>query len=142
MIIALETQDGLTADGVALAAAIERIGSPNVRVNLDTANMIYWQGRRPEDEIVHVAPYVAHVHMKDHKGGRGEYDFPTAGQGDIDFRAVFAALLGAGFSGPIILDNEFWREELKTDEERAESLRDPAATYRRPHGYSGRTTWA
>jgi L-ribulose-5-phosphate 3-epimerase UlaE len=99
--------------------------------------MIYWQGVDPLAEIEGLAPYIRHVHLKDKIGGKGEYNFPPLGEGDIDWAAILNALVTVGFRGPVVLDPELWREEAKTAAEIEESKRDPALTYQRPHGYLG-----
>jgi L-ribulose-5-phosphate 3-epimerase len=135
--VALETQDDLTAYADAASELLESVGSDWVCLNLDAANMLYWQGVDPMTEIDALAPFIRHVHLKDKIGGKGDYNFPPLGEGEIDWAAILRVLLDAGFSGPIVLDPELWREEAKTPAEVAESKVDPAMTYRRPHGYLG-----
>jgi sugar phosphate isomerase/epimerase len=135
--IALETQDDLTAYGEAAETLLETVESDWLCLNLDAANMLYWQGVDPIAEIDRLAPHIRHVHIKDKIGGKGEYNFPPLGDGEIDWSVLLTALQSAGFEGPLVLDPEVWREEDKTPEEIEESKRDPAMTYRRPHSYLG-----
>lgn len=135
--VALETQDDVTVDGEAAARLLADVGSDWVCLNLDAANMLYWQGTDPLSEINQLAPHIRHVHVKDKVGGKGKYDFPPVGQGEIDWSAILRALFAAGFDGPLVLDPELWREEAKTAAEIAEAELDPALTYQRPHGYLG-----
>ena len=54
-------------------------------------------------ELAKVLDYVAGVHLKDSGGGYKAHDFPTLGQGVVDFAAVFAQLNARGFTGPFTL---------------------------------------
>jgi sugar phosphate isomerase/epimerase len=135
--VALETQDDLTAFAEAAAELLSDVGSEWVCLNLDAANMLYWQGVDPLSEIDGLAPHIRHVHLKDKIGGKGEYNFPPLGDGEIDWATILDSLSKSGFNGPIVLDPEVWRERDKTAAEIEESKRDPSMTYRRPHGYLG-----
>ena len=104
--IALETHGGLTGTGERTRATIERIGSPWVRVNYDPANVIYYEGRRPEADLPAVAPLVAHVHVKDRGGQPATWDFPTPGEGTIDFGRLFRTLRQVGYQGPYSVELE------------------------------------
>ncbi len=137
--VALETQDDLTAYTDAVRQLLEEVDSPYVCLNLDAANMLYWQGVDPTSQIAGLAPYVRHVHLKDKIGGKGDYNFPPLGGGEVDWKMILKALLDVGFDGPLVLDPELWREDAKTEAEVKESKLDPALTYRRPHGYLGVT---
>ena len=137
VIVALETQNLLMNSGESAKEVIEQVDSPHVRINFDPANVIYWEGRRPEEEIGGLAPYVVHMHVKDKKGGRGEYCFPPVGQGEIDFRVLFRALDTAGYEGPLMLEPELSREFDRDADEVADALHDPSTAYSRPHGYLG-----
>jgi sugar phosphate isomerase/epimerase len=107
VIVALETHGDLMASGRRSAALLDRIGHPAVKVNYDTANVEYYAGVRAEDDIASIADRVAHVHLKDMRGARGEWDFPAIGEGHVDFARVLDTLHGAGFDGPYSVEIEF-----------------------------------
>lgn len=135
--LALETQDDLLTGGGAATEFLAAVGSPAVGLNLDAANIVYWSGRRPEDEIAELAPHVIHAHIKDIAGGRGEYEFRPIGEGSIDFRAIFAALAAVGFDGPLMIEPETADElALRDPAQVAEARRDPGSAYR-SHDYLG-----
>ncbi len=104
--IALETHGGLTGTAADCLRTLERLGSDQVGINYDTANVIYYRGVRPEEDIAAIAPRVIHVHLKDKRGGRLVEDFPPLGQGTIDFRAVIEVLRKAGYRGPFSAEVE------------------------------------
>lgn len=122
--IALETHGGLTGTGPDCLATIERIGSEWVRINYDPANVIYYRGVSPEEDIKTIAPYVAHFHIKDQIGGQGVPMFPAVGQGTVDFDAIFAQLKKVGYHGPLSFEVELDYAKFFTDpDEEDEALR-------------------
>lgn len=117
--IALETHGGLTGTASDCLRTLDRLGSEWVGINYDTANVIYYRGVRPEQDLAKVASQVIHVHLKDHRGGKRVLDFPPLGRGDIDFEAVVSTLKAAGDRGPYSAEIEFDRDLTPVDEDRA-----------------------
>jgi len=105
--ICFETHGGLLATGAIAARLLDAIGKPNIGINYDPGNVIYYGGERPEEDIEAAAPYVVHMHVKDQIGGKGTWNFPPVGAGEIDFARIFAVLDRAGFSGPCSIEVEF-----------------------------------
>jgi sugar phosphate isomerase/epimerase len=118
--VALESHGGLTGTGPDTRRTIERIGSPWVRVNYDPANVIYYRGVRPEADLPTIAEYVRHFHAKDSAGEPGELDFPTPGQGTIDFAQLFGVLRETGFVGPYSVELEASGLSLPQEDEARE----------------------
>ena len=108
--ICLETHGGVSATGALAAQLVQEIGMPNVGINYDTANVIFYGHVRPEEDIVAAAPYVNHLHIKDQIGGPGVWNFPQIGTGEVDFAPIFAALDKVGFAGPCSIEIEFQGE--------------------------------
>ncbi len=65
---------------------------------------------RPEDAVRRFADRIGHVHLRD---GKGQNIFLTPGDGDINFRAVFAALDRFDYSGWCALELEGPAESLE-----------------------------
>jgi len=66
------------------------------------------------------------VHLKDARGGQGNWDFPAIGQGHVDFERVLAILREAGYTGPYSVEIEFtgevpWPPVAEVDEAMRES---------------------
>ncbi len=108
--ICLETHGGVSATGALAAQLVQEIEMPNVGINYDTANVIFYGHVRPEEDIVAAAPYVNHLHIKDQIGGPGVWNFPQIGTGEVDFAPIFAALDKVGFAGPCSIEIEFQGE--------------------------------
>ena len=125
--ICLETHGGLLATGVISKALIEEIGRPNIGINYDPGNVIFYGGVRPEEDLTQAADTVTHMHVKDQIGGPVVWNFPQVGTGDVDFAALFRTLDAAGFDGPCSIEIEFqgepWPPLAEVDRAVAESFR-------------------
>lgn len=108
--ICLETHGGLLGTGKLASEIIKTVGKPNLGINYDAANVIYYTGADPVEDIKFAAPYVVHVHVKDQIGGKGVWNFPAVGTGEIDYPAIFATLDASGFHGPCSIEVEFQGE--------------------------------
>lgn len=108
--ICLETHGGLLATGAMSADLVRRIGKPNVGINYDAGNVIFYGDTRPETDIAAAIPFIKHLHLKDQIGGAGVWNFPAIGTGEVDYRPIFDALDAAGFAGPCSVEIEFQGE--------------------------------
>lgn len=124
--ICLETHGGLLAHGAMAAQLVRDINKPNLGINYDPGNVIFYGNVRPEDDIKAAAPWVKHVHVKDQIGGAGVWNFPATGSGEVDFKTIFAELDKAGFDGPCSVEIEFqgepWPSLDGVDQAAAESF--------------------
>ena len=107
VILALEVHGEIMASGEKSARLFERIGQPALRLNYDTANCVYYGGVEPYDDLEACVGLVGHVHLKDTAGGRGVWDFPAIGDGNIDFTRVLRILDRHGYEGPLSVEIEF-----------------------------------
>ncbi len=108
--ICLETHGGLLATGAISADLVRRINKPNVGINYDPGNVIFYGDTRPEEDIASAVGLIKHMHIKDQIGGAGVWHFPQIGTGEVDYRRIFAALDAAGFDGPCSIELEFQGE--------------------------------
>ncbi len=122
--VALEPHGDWAPSGRALAEIIGSIGSPAVRINYDTANVVFYSGCRPEEDVAFAAELVAHVHMKDKIGGKGEWNFPGLGQGEIDFSRILDVLEKAGYRGPFSIEIELTHQTERNPELVDQAFRD------------------
>jgi L-ribulose-5-phosphate 3-epimerase len=110
LVVALEIHGDLMATGALSAALLDRIAHPAVKVNYDTANVEHYGGVRAEDDLPAIAGRVANMHLKDMRGGKGDWDFPAIGEGHVDFGRVLEILRDAGYDGPLAVEVEFTGE--------------------------------
>lgn len=103
---------------VVLLRTIERVGTPNLGINLDPANLILYGKGNPIDALDVIGSYVRNVHVKD-----GFY--PTngdllgketlVGTGKVNFPALLAKLRSIGYDGELIIEREISGEEQARD---------------------------
>ncbi|MBO3803924.1 MAG: sugar phosphate isomerase/epimerase, partial [Candidatus Brockarchaeota archaeon] len=104
--IALKPHAGITGTAKECLETMERIGSRSVRIWYDPANVVYYEGLRPEDtpdDLCVVADFVTGLCAKDIIGGRGG-EITAPGKGRIDFGKLFEILECKGFEGPCLVE--------------------------------------
>ena len=105
--VALEIHGDIMATGARTLPLLERIGQPRIRVAYDTANCEFYGDVAAVDDLTSMVPYLANVHLKDKRGGKGVWDFPEPGAGHVDFAALLAILAAGGYDGPASVEIEF-----------------------------------
>lgn len=80
---------------------VDQFHSPWVGVHFDAGNVM--QYGYPEDWILTLGPRIKRIHFKDFKlaGGGEAAHFADLLQGDVNWKAVMAALVNVGYNGPI-----------------------------------------
>jgi sugar phosphate isomerase/epimerase len=104
--IALETHGGLTGTADDCLRTLDLLDSEWVGINYDPANVIYYRGAQPEEDIKRIADRIIHMHMKDQRGGQGVLAFPPLGEGTIDFVSILQTLSSVGYCGPLSAEIE------------------------------------
>ena len=107
VLLALEVADGLTDRATSIRSLMPRLRGAPVWINYDTGNLPFYSGLDPVAEYEAVHEYVVHVHMKDHVGGIGEYDFPALGEGTLDLQGFVELAIRLGYRGPLSAEIEF-----------------------------------
>jgi inosose dehydratase len=121
--LALETHGGITRNGQLCAKLLDAVDHDAVGINYDTGNIYYYnEGFDPAEDVKLIASRVVQVHLKDTRGGKGEWLFCGLGEGRVDFPAVLAVLRGVGFDGPWSLEIEGERGEDLTQVQSAERV--------------------
>lgn len=105
---------------VTMLRCFERVGTDNLGVNLDTANLILYGRANPVDALEVFGRYVRNLHAKDgcypvngHDLGRET----RLGEGRVDFKALFEKLHALGYDSYVTIEREI-------KEGSAEQLRD------------------
>jgi L-ribulose-5-phosphate 3-epimerase len=109
--VALETHGGLCTTGRQSIDLVKLLGSPQLGIAYDTANVIYWGGVGPESDLASIADdiseHVFHFHLKDKANmTQREYVFPAFGEGIVDFRQVLSVIDDSGYQGHLTLEIE------------------------------------
>lgn len=109
--IGLESHAGLTETAVTTLALCRKMGRPNLGINYDAANVRFYTGLDPvadlESCLDEIGAWLIHVHIKDHAGGKGEWNFPPLGEGSVDFERLAGLFRRIGYRGPYSLEIEF-----------------------------------
>jgi len=92
-----------------LRRAIDDIGADNVRVNLDSANLLMYGMGKPLEAVKLLGEFVVNTHCKDGRmpkpGGKLGPEMPL-GEGDVHYEEVLPALYEKGFRGPLTIERE------------------------------------
>lgn len=109
--LGLESHAGLTETAQASLALCRRMRSPALGINYDAANVRFYTGQDPVADLescgAELAEHLIHVHIKDHAGGRGEWNFPPLGEGSVEFEGLARVFRRIGYAGPYSLEIEF-----------------------------------
>ena len=115
--VVLETHPDLLTNAQVGLRTMQQVDHPRIRVNFDTANIHYYNHDVDTvDQLSQIIDFVAAVHLKDSGGGYRRWDFPTLGQGIVDFPQVFQVLKQRGFLGPYTVELEGNPQVDATDE--------------------------
>ena len=117
VVLALENHGSFPGLGEEQADLVRTIDSPYLRATVDVGN--YMQvGGVPHEEVAVAAPYAAYVHYKDFtrvpddsKPVGYRCQGATLGDGEVDLKACYQALVTAGYDGFIALEYEGQEEE-------------------------------
>ena len=109
---------------------MQRMDHPNVQIGYDPANICFYEGASPLDQLEALIPLIGHVHAKDQVGGKDSAVFPTVGKGEVRYGQIVDTLLTCGYAGPISVE----RAAGDTAEERAQELQN---AYRFLHNLVG-----
>jgi L-ribulose-5-phosphate 3-epimerase len=113
---------------ITLLRAITDIGTGNLGINLDPANLLMYGKANPIDALDIIGPYVRGVHAKD-----GEY--PTVpgelgvekpmGQGRVNFPVLVPKLKSFGYAGALTIEREISGDQQIADIKKAIAILEP-----------------
>ena len=110
---------------VTLLRTIEAVGTGNLGINLDPANLIMYGKANPVDAITVFGKYVRDVHAKDGNyptdGNNLGPEMPL-GKGSVNFPAFVSKLREVGYDGPLTIEREIEGEEQAKDIVAAKAL--------------------
>lgn len=119
IVLALENHGHFLQDAPVLRELVERVGSPQLRLTLDTGNFC-WAGRsvfQAASYYRELLPYVASVHLKDgrpvakegqRQPGESTFKFVPVGSGELapHLAELLQALALQGYAGPVQIEFE------------------------------------
>ncbi len=86
---------------------VKGVGSDRVGINYDTANVVFYGGKVPNEEVKTCFEGVNYVHLKDKVGLDNGWNFPAVGAGDLDLIGFLGFMEGKGYEGPVSIEVEF-----------------------------------
>ena len=103
---------------VTLKRVIEDVGTGNLGINLDPANLILYGKGNPVDALDVFGEYVCDIHAKDGRyptNGRDLGCETVVGEGKVNFPAFVAKLKEIGYDRTMIIEREIWGEQQIKD---------------------------
>lgn len=97
---------------------IENIGTGNVGINLDSANLILYGKANPVDALDVIGKYVRGIHAKDGfypTNGMSLGREVKVGEGKVNFPAFVKRLKQVGFDGSLTIEREISGEQQRMD---------------------------
>ncbi len=94
---------------ISLLRLINDVATGNIRVNIDTGNIVMYGFGNPVDAVYTLNSYISSIHIKDGLPPEDpkilgkETNF---GEGFVDFNRFFSALKHYGFDGSVIIERE------------------------------------
>lgn len=99
----MEPEPGMAVETVADYERVRAaLGSGSPQLTLDIGHLYaVWEGD-PAAVVTSSAPFLAQVHLEDHRRGVHEHLLP--GHGEVDFPGVLKALSESGYDGPVCFE--------------------------------------
>lgn len=94
---------------VTMLRCFEKVGTDNLGINLDTANLILYGKANPVDALEVFGKYVRNMHAKDGKYPTNGHDLgeeTRIGDGKVDFKALFKKLHELGYNSYVTIERE------------------------------------
>lgn len=111
-----------------LKRAIDHVGTDNLFVNLDPANLILYGKANPLDAVAIFGPWVRGMHAKDGLWPNRDENLGKEvrlGEGRVNFPLLIRRLKACGFDGPITIEREISGPEQLEDIKRAIAFLEP-----------------
>lgn len=96
----------------------EKVGTDNLGVNLDTANLILYGKANPVDALDVLGKYVRNIHAKDGFYPTNGHDLgreTRLGDGKVDFKALFKKLKELEYNSFVTIEREIQGEQQLKD---------------------------
>lgn len=110
---------------VTLRRTIEDVGTGNLGINLDPANLILYGKANPVDALDVFGEYVMDIHAKDGKyptDGKNLGEETPLGEGKVNFPLFIKRLKEIGYDGTLIIEREIFGDQQIEDIKKAKKL--------------------
>ncbi|MGD1823450.1 MAG: sugar phosphate isomerase/epimerase family protein [Pleomorphochaeta sp.] len=107
LMLVLETHGSNFADGKSINKVVNEVNSDLIKINYDTANVLFYGNKLPEKDIISCIDNVSYLHIKDKAGEINEWNFPPLGDGYINFEKIFTILEKNNNNSPLSIEIEF-----------------------------------
>ena len=131
LVMAIETHGNNYATGKSIIELMKKVNMPNVRLNYDTGNVVFYGAIMPYEDLEASTDYITGIHLKDKAGEQSEWNFPAVGRGDIDFSRILGTLKRKGCTAALSIEIEFTPEGPNGVEDVHESLAYSVSTIKR-----------
>jgi len=108
-----------------LLRAITDIGTDNLGINMDTANLIQYGKANPLDALDTIGQYVKDMHIKDGLYPTNGWELGpevAVGEGKVDFPRIIERLKEMGYDGALTIEREISGDQQIADIQRAKAL--------------------
>lgn len=105
-LLVIETHGNNYATGRDVQKLVKALDN-RVKINYDTGNVIFYGNTEPYEDLKASVDDVGFIHLKDKAGEADEWNFPSIGDGDLDYETIFGILKKANYKGPISVEIEF-----------------------------------
>ena len=105
--MAIETHGNNYSTGEKVSALLKKIDMPNVRLNYDTGNVVFYGAIMPYEDLDKSTGSIRGIHLKEKAGAQNEWNFPAVGRGDLDFGRILGILKKNGCTTPLSIEIEF-----------------------------------
>jgi sugar phosphate isomerase/epimerase len=98
--LGFEPEPGMLIDTLdAFERLLARVDAPQLQLTLDVGHLWCQRELPIAERIARAGPRIVNVHLEDMRAGVHEH--LMFGEGEMDFDTVFAALVAAGYRGPV-----------------------------------------
>lgn len=107
LVMAIETHGNNYATGESIIALLKKVNMPNVRLNYDTGNVVFYGAIVPYDDLEASTGSITGIHLKEKAGAQNEWNFPAIGRGDLNFDRILKILKKNGCTAALSIEIEF-----------------------------------
>ena len=116
VVVLLETHGDFTSSD-SLAAIMEGVGRPEVRLLWDTHHTFVSGGEQPSTTFARIGKWVCHTHIKDSRPDGNDRRYVLLGQGTVPVQEIVQVLASGGYAGFYSFEWEkVWHPEIEEPE--------------------------